>query len=199
MFSDKDIQQWEQNFNRNIRSPRVTGGRRPRVDGVRVPTRRRKILDLQDIPRRPGETPRQALARVRQVVGRDMSANRDLVRAWNQARRMILRNNTLNRGNARRLFNETLRAFYRRVQSDPGMRAHFENAGFRFPGNGRAPVLAGVRGRGFSPRDTRLSIDHKVEIRADWRRALDPSNFRFDFARPNWHREVIQARNPNLR
>ena len=48
-------------------------------------------------------------------------------------------------------------------------------------------------------RETVFSLDHITEIRADWRKALDASNLRFEFVGPNVEREIIQMRHPSLR
>lgn len=211
-FSEKEVDQLVRGIGENGTQtrPNVTGGSRPTIEGVRVPSakrrpggrapKRRKVFDLQDLPRKKGETPRQALARLRKVVGRDLSSFPELLKAWNDAVSIVLRNRKLTQQNARPLFEAAKAAFARRVNGDPKLKAVFEGAGLSFPKSKRgAPVLQGVRTRGLSRRDTRLSLDHKSEIRSDWTRALDPRNLRFEFERPNWFRELIQSRNPNLR
>ena len=192
----------ERAFSENIGSPELLGGRsRPRIEGHRVPTRQRRRLDLEDIPRQAGETARQALARVRRIIGQKVSDVQVVRAAWDRARDEVLSTRTLDRSNYEELYNLTRNKFWQEVRRDGAARQHFVNAGFDFPsGSSTAPVLRNVD-PSIPVTETRISLDHIQEkaIGDNWRRALDADNLRMEFAMPNTQREIIQARHPELR
>src|SRR5574337_94020 len=181
-------------------SPEVSGGARPTIDGHRVPTRTRRRLDIQAIPRVAGETARNALARVRRVIGVRLDEIESVRRCWERARARVLSRSELTASNYADLYDRTRRAFWSEVQADAEASAHFRRAGFDFRGaDGSAPMLnteADV-----SATEIRVSLDHIAEkaIGDNWRMALDADNLRMEFAMPNTYREIIQARHPELR
>ncbi|GIH21248.1 hypothetical protein [Rugosimonospora africana] len=183
-------------------SPRTTGGSRPRIDGHPVPTSKRDRVDIQDVPRLPGETQREALARVHQVVGRDVSTYGEVRAAWNRARDHVTSTEPLARHNYVKLYDRTRERFWQEIRADPAARERFEKAGFRFSDTNprSAPMLDSTR-IGPSPTERRLSLDHKAEkaIGENWRLALDSDNLRFELQMPNTYREIVQMRHPELR
>jgi hypothetical protein len=181
-------------------SPEVMGGARPTIDGHRVPTRTRRRLDIQSIPRLAGETARAALARVRRVIGVRLDEIAPVRRCWERARARVLTRSELTADNYAELYDRTRRAFWSEVLLDPEAAAHFRDAGFGFLGaDGSAPLLN--TGADVSATEIRVSLDHIAEkaIGENWRRALDADNLRMEFAMPNTYREIIQARHPELR
>lgn len=181
-------------------SPELAGGARPTIDGHRVPTRTRRRLDIQSIPRAAGETARAALARVRSVIGVRLDEIAPVRLCWERARTRVLARSELTADNYAELYDRTRRAFWSEVMVDPEAAAHFRNAGFHFPGaDGSAPLLN--TGADVSATEVRVSLDHIAEkaIGENWRRALDADNLRMEFAMPNTYREIIQMRHPELR
>jgi hypothetical protein len=104
------------------------------------------MFDIENLPRGPGETARQAVARVRQVVGKSLDDIPGARQAWNQARGSVMRGRQLTPRNAVGSYNRTRAAFWRLVRGRPALRAQFERAGFEFRGGASsAPTLKGVR------------------------------------------------------
>lgn len=182
--------------------PRVTGGKsEPRIEGKRVPGKPKPKLDIDKVPVLPGENQRQAVARIRAVIGKKISDHPRLEKLWNDAKAEILKKETLTENNYEELYNRTREAFYRRIRKDPAAKKIFSDAGFSLPeGKQTAPVLSGV-GSGIPVEETRISLDHVQEKAQgdNWKKALDADNLRFEFARPNTEREVKQMRHPELR
>ncbi|MGD0810093.1 MAG: hypothetical protein ABSA91_10345, partial [Acidimicrobiales bacterium] len=186
----------------NIEVDRVTGKKHPRIEDTAVPGRPPRRMDIEDISRLPGETQREALARVKTVIGHKISEFQALEHLWNEAKSMVLSKNTLTSENYVELFDKTREAFYRRVRGDPGALDIFAHAGLAPTGKdaSSAPTLQGTAG-GQRVEDLRLSLDHVQEkAQADnWQRALDADNLKFEFASPNTERENSQMRHPELR
>jgi hypothetical protein len=102
----------DENFADRVEVPRVTGGQsNPRIGGRAVPGRPPQRIDIENIPRLPGETQRQALARVRGVVSQPISAFPRLEALWNAARASVLSRNTLTSSNYGELYDATRRGF----------------------------------------------------------------------------------------
>lgn len=205
--------------------PEATGGAsNPRIDGRAVPGPRElpggeapmvkpdgttedprgRILDMQHIPRRNGETGRQAVARVRSLIGRKLSDFPALESLWNDARQSVLSREALTQDNYGKLYDRTRNAFWRRVRSNTPegaqTRALLETAGFDLPkGKTRAARLVG-EGEVFKE-DLTMSLDHIEEKgqRQGWQKALDADNLAMEFAGPNSEREIKQMRHPSLR
>jgi len=185
-----------------MESARVTGGRtRPRIGGHAVPRTRRPRLDLGDLPRRPGEGARAALARVQGVIGKKISDVPPLKLAWEKARARILKDNTLEASNYSKLYDATRNQFWKEVRADPAAAKYLRDAGFEFPPRAeQAAKLAGVRPE-VPVEEIRISLDHIREkaIGDNWRHALDADNLELTFQNPNAYREVVQMRHPELR
>lgn len=124
---------------------------------------RRHLFDIENLPRRPGETARQAVARVRQVVGKTIDDIPGASKLWNQARRTVMGGTRLTSKNAVSFYERTRPVFWRLVRNNPAVRTRFERAGFEFTGSsGSAPVIRGIRPnqvvyqgpRGTAPRTT---------------------------------------------
>lgn len=207
---DKAFQQLDaQDPAEAVAVPRVKGGKSdPRIGGKAVPDSNRRTLDLEDIPTRPGEKPRQALARVRSVIGTKLSDHPFLEKLWNDARATVLSKQSLTKDNYADLYDRTRDAFWRRVRGNTpeGAQARqlLKDAGFALPAGknqrSSAPLLDNVDPA--IPRtDRSISLDH-VEEKAQgtgWQKALDADNLRMEFAMPNTEREIKQMRHPELR
>lgn len=181
-------------------APRVTGGQSdPRIAGARVPGRPPARLDIENVPQLAGETQQQAAARVRTVIGHTISEFPGMEQRWNDARASVLSRRTLTQANSRELFDATREAFYRRLRGDPAAEQILNDAGLELAGaNSTAPRLQGAPA-GSRAAELTVSLDHVVERAADWQRALDANNLRFEFAAPNTDREIVQMRHPELR
>jgi len=181
-------------------SPEITGGARPRIGDHAVPTRARNRLDIQSIVRIGNETARDALARVRRVIGVPLDKIDSVGRCWNRARAQVLERYTLTSSNYADLYDRTRRIFWSNVRDDAEAAEHFRNAGFEWVGGeGTAPLLR--TDAAVSATEIRVSLDHIVEkaIGDNWTKALDADNLRMEFAMPNTYREIIQMRHPELR
>jgi hypothetical protein len=204
---------------------RVTGGKSdPRTDGRRVPgprelqsgqvanvhpdgtpeDPRERILDTQHIRRQPGETERQAVARVKTVVGHKISEFPALEALWESARKSVLSRNKLTSTNYENLYSKTRNAFWRRVRGKTpeaaAARAQLAAAGFELPKKSQRAAQLQVDGDVFEA-DRTLSLDH-VEEKGQgqgWQKALDADNLRFEFSGANSEREIKQMRHPDLR
>jgi hypothetical protein len=181
-------------------SPEITGGARPRIGGHAVPTRVRNRLDIQSILRIGNETARDALARVRRVIGVRLDEIDSVRRCWNRARTQVLERYTLTSSNYADLYDRTRRIFWSNVRDDTEAAQYFRNAGFEWVGGeGTAPLLQ--TDAAVSATEIRVSLDHITEkaIGDNWTKTLDAENLRMEFAMPNTYREIIQARHPELR
>lgn len=204
----KNVDDWaEQAFAdpAEVKVPRVRGNADPRIGGKRVPGRPPARLDMGDIPLRPGETSRQALARVRTVIGKTVADYPALTALWNDARASVLRSGTLTADNYGRMYDLTRNAFWRRLRGNTPnaaqARALLDAAGFELPaGRSSAPQLAGVD-NSIGRTERSISLDHIEEKGqgSGWRKALDADNLRLEFAMPNTNREIIQMRHPEMR
>lgn len=177
-------------------SPKVKGIKKPRIDDVAVPPRPPRRLDLEDIPRRAGEKMRDALKRVRQIIGRKLSDIPEIRAAWDRARAHILSKNTLTEDNYLELYNKTRDRFWKEVRSDPAAARHFVDAGFDLNGaNTTAARLGGVDSA-IPVNEITVSLDHIAEkaIGDNWKKAIDADNLEMTFSMPNTNREVIQKR-----
>ncbi|RIV39744.1 hypothetical protein [Micromonospora radicis] len=182
-------------------APKVKGSSRASVDGHRVPPPQPERLDIQDVRRLPGETQREAVARVREVIGKDVADYPEVRAAWERARDHATRAEPLDKSNHSRLYDRARERFWQEVRADPAAQRRFEQAGFRFPESRQtAPTLPTNR-PDLPATERRLSLDHKVEKARgeNWRRTLDADNLRFELQMPNSNREHIQVRHPELR
>jgi hypothetical protein len=188
---------------------RVQGGQsKPRIEGKAVPGRPRTKMDMNTVPRRAGETGRQAVARVRTVIGTRLSDHPFLEKLWNGAKADVLAKKSLTQSNYGKLYERTRNAFWRKVRGNTpeGAQARqlLNDAGFELPSGirqrGTAPALAGVDPS--IPKAERLiSLDHVAEKGqgTGWQKALDADTLRMEFAMPNTEREIKQMRHPELR
>lgn len=187
---------------------KLTGGKEARVGGKKVPIgdpEQRKhpenYLDTDTVPRQPGETQRQAVARVRQIIGQKLSDIPLLAKHWDAARANTLKKEALTKHNYAKLYEKTRNAFWRRVRRDQHATKMLSDAGFMLPeGKSSAPLLDKVPAT-VPVADTRVSLDHVLEKAQDsnWKLALDGDNLQLEFAQPNTEREVKQMRHPELR
>lgn len=182
--------------------PTVTGGRRPRIGDIPVPTRRRLQLDIQDIVRVGTETERQALERVERLIFRRIDQT-PLREAWEAARARVLagrrietvtRDEMLGVGNRPGLYDQVRDEFWREMRRRPDLERWLDEAGYELR-EGLAPHLR-VNRPGLSAQETRVSLDHLAEKAQgeNWRRAIDADNLQFEFQNPNSNREIVQAR-----
>jgi hypothetical protein len=201
------IEQWaEGDLADRALVPRVTGGKRPRIDGRKVPPPPGR-LDIEHIPRPPGETQRQAVARVRTVIGTRISDHPPLMKAWSQARAAVLQNNILTPGNKGKLYDKARNLFWTRVRQDPAARKILTDAGFVLTGEAstaaklQTSATPGSTARSIPVQEVTVSLDHIQEKGQgdNWKVALDGDNLRFEFCQPNTTREVTQQRHPELR
>ena len=189
--------------------PRVKGGAsNPRIGDKAVPGRPGPKMDIQDLPLRPGETPRQAAARVRTVIGTKLSDHPFLAKLWNDAKAAVLAKEPLTAQNYGDLYERTRNAFWRKARSNTpeGAQARqlLDDAGFALPSGKNQRSTAPVLDSGntaVQKADKQISLDH-IEEKAQgtgWQKALDADNLRMEFAMPNTEREIKQMRHPELR
>jgi hypothetical protein len=156
---------------------------------------------LEDLPRRPGESAREALARIKGVIGKKVSDIPQLKRAWEKARAQVLKDQTLDASNYSKLYDATRNRFWKEIRTDPAAAKYLRDAGFELPPRAeQAAKLAGVRPE-VPVEEIRISLDHIREkaIADNWRYALDADNLELTFQNPNAYREVVQMRHPELR
>jgi hypothetical protein len=181
---------------------RATGGAsNQRIGGKAVPGEARPRLDMDSVPRRAGETQKQALDRVNGVIGKTISDHPLLEQLWNNARASVTKKNPLSQSNYEDLYNRTRSAFWRRVRGNAQATKILGDAGFaQSGGKTSAPLLSGVSST-IPVEETRISLDH-IDEKAqgdNWKKALDANNLRFEFSQANTEREIKQMRHPELR
>lgn len=180
-------------------SPAVKGRKRSTIDGRGVPTKRGGKLDIDDIPLRPGENARDAVERVRGVIGRSIS-DTPLAQAWSEARETVLRGRSIESIGKRGMtgkggvYDQVRDQFWENVRADTGLKTWLGRAGFDL-GDAPAPLLR-VNREGLPVQQLRISLDHKAEkaIGQNWRKAIDSDNLRLEFHDPNAFREIVQRR-----
>lgn len=194
----------------DLEVPRVKGTEASgyTIDGRRVPQKQQRRVDIgaqaggrdAELPVRPGETPRQAVARVQGVIGKRISDFPLLEKMWNEARISAQTSESLSADNYGKLYDRTRNGFWRRVTArtpeGAAARAILDAAGLA-PAAGKrgAAQLAGVD-PSIKRAEITVSLDHAREkaIGDNWRFALDADNLVFEFAMPNTNRENIQMR-----
>jgi hypothetical protein len=190
--------------------PRVTGTEKSgyRIGDKRVPREPKARVDIAadpkgrdaSVPVQEGETPAEAVARVRQVIGVKISEIPVLEKLWNEARAQVEAKEPLTASNYEDLYNKTRDAFWTKVKADAAATAALQDAGIDFASTGKAPRLQGVDPK-IKKSELIVSLDH-IEEKAqgnNWTKALDAANLRFEFSLPNSMREIIQARHTELR
>ncbi len=186
--------------------PRVKGGpSNPRIGDKRVPGAPPDRMDIEDIKRKPGETQRQAVARVRTVIGRKLSDIPALAKLWSDARSVVVANEPLTAESYPRLYENCRKAFWRRVRGDSAeaieARRLLADAGFVIPKGKTSAPIADADNADLARAEKLISLDHDEEKAqpGGWQTALDAENLRMEFAQPNTERENKQARHPELR
>jgi Pre-toxin TG len=189
-------------------TPGVTGGKRPRIDDVSVPTEQRVKLDIEYLPRAAGESQRAALARVRRVIGRRMDTT-PLGPFWERARAKVVGGRSLAGATRQEMFdlyNKVRNEFWDMARADPDAVRYLDEAGFEFAATGKAPLVkvtdppAGLRGwpkaADIPIQERRVSLDHNLEkaLGENYRRAIDADNLTFEFHNPNSNRETVQRK-----
>ena len=199
--------------------PAVKGGRLEYRDesgnivSKKVPTKKKSRVDIDaaagqgdsPVPRRPGETSRQAVARVNKIIGKTISSVPELAKLWEKARARVLAEEPLTESSWRRLYPKARNVFWGLVAGEgpeaEAARTVLADAGLETtPGEARAPMLAKADPT-LRKTERRISLDHKEEkaIGENWKKALDADNLQFEFQLPNSERENIQQRHPELR
>jgi hypothetical protein len=171
-----------------------------KIEDTRVPKKPRSRMDIENLPLQPGETQREAVARVMKIIGQKISLYKILENLWNDAKSMVLQKETLTEDNYKDLYDRVRDAFWRRVAGDPVATKLFKDAGIGFSEKGLAPILLNVDPE-VPIEEIRVSLDH-VDEKAqgdNWQKALDADNLRMEFAGPNTERENKQMRHPELR
>jgi hypothetical protein len=178
--------------------PQVTGGARPRIDDIPVPTRRRPRLDIEDILRLPGETQRQAVARVKNVIGQRLSDTK-LGPIWEKATEDVVAGRSLESATRQEMFDlydKVRNRFWDLVKKDPAASQFLEDSGFAFEG-GRAPLLK-VTDPSIPIQERRVSLDHELEKALagteNYKKAIDVKNLILEFQNPNSNRETVQVK-----
>jgi hypothetical protein len=189
-------------------SPGVTGGKRPRVADVSVPTKQRARLDIEHLPRAVGETQREALARVKNLIGQRMDRT-PLGPIWERARAKVVGGRSLAGASRQEMFdlyNKVRNEFWDMVRSDSDAVRYLDQLGFEFGATGKAPLVkvtdppAGLHGfpaaADIPIQERRVSLDHNLEkaLGENYRQAIDADNLTFEFHNPNSNRETVQVK-----
>ena len=178
-------------------SSKATGGKRAYIDETRVPTKKRRRLDIGDFQLLPGEkTQRQALARIRTVFSRLVSET-PLGPVWEQARREVVGKRSLENATRQEmldLYDKVRNKFWDLAREDPRASKFLFKAGFEF-GAGRAPLLR-VNKTDIPVQERRISLDHNLEkaLGDNYKKAIDADNLTFSFHNPNSNRETVQVK-----
>ncbi|RJL35437.1 pre-toxin TG domain-containing protein [Bailinhaonella thermotolerans] len=206
-LSDVEVDRAVASIEDEATRPAVRGGKRPTVDDVRVPTRKRSRLDLEHLPRRPGESMRQAVERARQVLGRRIDGT-PLGPVWQRARAKVVGGRSLENAGRQEmldLYDRVRDEFWTQCRTDPDAVRYLRDAGFSFPPSGKAPLLdvadpppgLGLpKAAELSAQERRLSLDHNLEkaLGENHRKALDADNLTFELHNPNSNRETVQVK-----
>jgi hypothetical protein len=199
-WTDADIEAWAARIPEQAASPAVKGGKKPTIEDKRVPRRKTRRLEAEDIPRLPGEKLKDAIARIQKVIGTKISDHASFRKSWNAAREHVLRTNTLTKDNVADVYAKVRKQFWRNVRGNEDALKVLRESGFYLPESEGAAFLGGVK-KGIPKQEYRVSLDHSFEkARGDnWMRALDADNLVFEFHNPNSYREIVQMRHVELR
>ena len=154
-----------------------------------------ELLDLEDLVLFEGESPRQALARVREVISRRIS-DTPLKEAWETARARVLNGRTvesLGRDRAIAMYDEVRDEFWTEVRAHAEYRDFLTDHGFELPGSSGAARIE-VSDPNLPLAQRLVSLDHIQEkaFGDNWRYALDANNLQFEPAAPNSWRDSMQ-------
>lgn len=177
------------------------------IDGRHVPQKQQRRVDIDaapggrdaDLPKRPGETGRQAAQRVATVIGKRIGDFPLLKKLWLEARVSAETSEALSASNYKKLYDATRNGFWRRITANTAegvaARALFDDAGLGFAAGKRGAARVDGVDPTIKRAETTVSLDHIQEkaIGDNWKLALDPDNLMFEFAMPNTNRENIQA------
>ncbi|MEV8630883.1 pre-toxin TG domain-containing protein [Streptosporangium sp. NPDC051023] len=206
-FSDLEVDRAVEAIEQDATRPSVKGVKRPTVDDVRVPTRKRPRVDLEHLARKPGETLRQAYGRARQVIRQPIDQT-PLGPVWQRARAKVVGGRSLENAGRQEMFdlyNRVRDEFWTQCRDDPAAVQFLEEAGFSFPQQGKAPLLDVVdpppglglpKAADIPVQERRLSLDHNLEkaLGENYRKALDADNLTFELHNPNSSRETVQVK-----
>lgn len=163
-----------------------------------MPTRQLETLDIEHIPLKPGETVEQALARVREAIGRKISdtplgrgvGGRADARPRRPQHHIAQRQEMLN------AYKATQQRFWDEVRSRPDAVNWLNNRGLSLDATGAARL----RAQGdLAPEQVRVSLDHVTEKAIDPRQAFNADNLQMEFQDANSAREIKQMRHPEQR
>jgi hypothetical protein len=193
---------------------KVKGGQ---IEGHTVPTKVKSRLDVDalpgggdsPIPLKQGETGRsagrQAVTRIRTLIGHTIAEIPELAKLWEQARTSTLGGKELTKENYREMYRRARQNLWKLVGGKgpdaEAAREVLRAAGFGIEHGGRnAPTLEGADSS-LRAAESRLSLDHKDEkaIGDNWKKALDAENIQLEFEMANKERENYQQRHPELR
>jgi hypothetical protein len=200
-LTDEDIEKFVSEIGEKAESPAVTGGKRPMIDDKRVPTKKRRRLEAEDIPRRKDEKLADAAARVQRIVGKKVSDHASFKKAWERAREHVLKSKTLTKDNVAEVYAAVRKRFWGEIWGDEDALKVLRESGFYLPQEkGSAAFLGGVK-PDVPRQEITLSLDHAFEKARgeNWKIALEPDNLVFEFHNPNSFREIVQMRHPELR
>lgn len=156
--------------------------------------------DIEDLHTEPGEKPRDALVRLRRVVGKTI-AETPLAAAWEKARAKVLKGRSiesLGRAGALEAYKKAQKEFWSAVREDSGAVQFLQQSGYELPeGQGAALLKVKTPPKGVEPlivEERRISLDHSAEkaLNDNWKLALDGDKLIFEFHRVNSFRDSIQ-------
>ncbi|MBU2670212.1 pre-toxin TG domain-containing protein [Actinoplanes bogorensis] len=188
--------------------PGVTGGQKPAIDGIRVPTKKRVQLGQEHLVRLAGESERQAVARTRRVIGQKISGT-PLGPVWERARAKVVGGRNLDHASRQEMFdlyNKVRDEFWTQAKGDADALRFLDEAGFEFPATGKAPLVrvtdppAGLvnwpKAADIGVQERRVSLDHDLEkaLEDNYKKAIDANNLTFQFHNPNSNRETVQVK-----
>lgn len=195
-----------------IQPGRVTGTKKSgfKIDGRRVPKRKRRRLDAADLMTQRESASKgglkMALERVGAVMGKKVSEVDLLKKHWETAKTAVLKGkavedyskDTVNK----KLYPAARRMFWQLVRKDPAAVAFLNEKGFEFKSKRGAPLaVLGPVGKNTSKgkitnQERRVSLDH-IDEKAqgeNWKKALDADNLEFMFQNANSNKETVQVR-----
>ncbi len=198
-----DIDKWEPG--------KVSGGKKPNIDGVKVPKRQRRLIDVLDLMNVDELAAlgkggfKKAMERINNVMGKKISDIDILKGHWEAVKKDLMGGKTaeqLGRDKMIELYASARGKFWDRVRKDPAAVDFLKKYGFGFENDGAPMAILGPKGKettnvgNLTDQERRISLDHIVEKAQgdNWKKALDADNLEFMFQNANSWKEIVQVK-----
>lgn len=187
----------------------LKGGKRPKIDGVTVPTKERRLIDgidlMTDQERSTKGGLKIAIERIKSIISKKISDVDVLSKHWDDVKKTLMNGRTakeIGKKGMIELYEKAREMFWRRVRNDKDAVAFLEAAGFKFENEGAPMAVLGSEGKKankqgvITDQERRISLDHILEKAQgeNWEKALDADNLEMMFQNANSWKEIVQVK-----